>query len=113
LRSRSLRPTGRSISPRSSFRMPSTTVKVMLLHGAILELGAQGKVRRVVLGHCITPLVSLSSRCTMPGRRTPPMPGQVRQVRKAGHLPACRSRCPRRDAPPCRRACRITALSSY
>ena len=41
------------------------------------ELRGQRFVGAVVLGATISPVVSLSSRCTMPGRLTPPMPDRL------------------------------------
>ena len=41
------------------------------------ELRRQRAVRAIFFATTIRPVVSLSSRCTMPGRRSPPMPERI------------------------------------
>jgi len=43
----------------------------------IVKLLLQGDERRLVLGDDMTPEVSLSRRCTIPGLRSPPIPRRL------------------------------------
>ncbi len=99
------RSAGRSVPPRRR-TSPQTSVRYSFSTRWPLNWAVSERWARSFLATRMTPEVPLSSRWTIPGRSSPPMPERSRRPPEEGVDQRAGRRGRERGGPPCRPACR-------